>query len=196
MVAGGVDAFGAAGEEPWGAPGTTPQSRGLVVVLNIVSVLCFALWWWWMDRRPTGAIEGRSLALAVINPAAESEWKTRALAAEARAEKAAALLKARLMPQVARWMMGELMQRLLHQRSDLLTSQQKAEEEVADLEKRLEKLHAPLEDRLLAYERRIAELERDLAAKGEENRELIRAKIDTARKKLASERSKTPAVWN
>ncbi len=124
----------------------------------------------------------------------EALWKARALAAEARAAKATALLKSRMMPQLARWMMGELLQKLMHQRSDLLTSQQQAEQEVEELEQRLEKLHAPLEERLRAYERRIAELEKELAAKGDENRELIKAKIDTARKRLQSKRG--TVAWN
>lgn len=123
-------------------------------------------------------------------------WAERALAAEARADKATALLRARLMPQMARWMMGELVQRLLAHRSDLVHSQQRAEDDVAELEKRLEKIHAPLAERLAAYEKRIAELERELAAKGEQNKELIEAKIELARKKLATERGKDPLKWN
>ncbi len=174
------------------------ESGWLLTALNVAAVVCFALWWRWMDRKPAAAAAApsSSLALVPVDAAAEAGWRARALAAEARAEKAAALLKARLMPQLARWMMGELVQRLLHQRAGLLSSQQQAEQEVAELEKRLEKLHAPLEDRLKAYERRIAELERELAAKGEENRELLKARIDTARKKLASERAKAPVAWN
>lgn len=172
------------------------ESGWLLTALNIAAVVCFALWWRWMDRKPAASAPSSSLALVPVDAAAEAGWKARALAAEARADKASALLKARLMPQLARWMMGELVQRLLHQRAGLLTSQEKAEQEVAELEKRLEKLHAPLEDRLKAYERRIAQLERELAVKGEENRELLKARIDSARKKLASERAKTPVAWN
>jgi hypothetical protein len=173
-----------------------PERGWLLTALNAAAVVCFALWWRWMDRKPAPSAPSSSLALAPVDAAAEAGWRARALAAEARADKASALLKARLMPQLARWMMGELMQRLLSQRAGLLTSQQQAEQEVAELEKRLEKLHAPLEDRLKAYERRIADLERELAAKGEENRELLKARIDSARKKLASERAKTPVAWN
>lgn len=175
---------------------TAHDNRWLLHTLNVAAVVCFALWWWWMHRRSATEVPDDSLALAPFDPAAASEWKVRALAAEARADKAAALLKARLMPQLARRMMGELMQRLLHQRTDLMTSQQRAEQEVAELERRLEKLHAPLEERLKAYEQRIAELERDIAAKGQENRELIQARIESARQKLASERAKTPVSWN
>ena len=49
---------------------------------------------------------------------------------------------------------------------------------------------------LAAYEKRIAELERELAVKGEQNKELIEAKIELARKKLATERGKDPLKWN
>jgi|GEM_PF-5718441 hypothetical protein len=168
----------------------------LLTALNAAAVVCFALWWRWMDRKPATPASSPSLALAPIDAAEEVGWKTRALAAEARADKAAALLKTRLMPQLARWMMGELVKRLLHQRTDLLTSQQRAEQEVAELEKRLEQLQTPLEDRLKAYERRIADLERELAVKGEENRELLKARIESARKKLASERANAPVAWN
>jgi hypothetical protein len=151
-----------------------------------------------MGRRHAAPLvaNATSMALARVDPASDSEWKARALAAEARAEKATALLRAKLMPQMARWMMSELVQRLLSHRSDLVSSQQQAEQEVADLEKRLEKIHAPLAERLQVYEKRIAELERELAAKGEENRELIKAKIASARKKLESERAKDPLTWN
>lgn len=172
-------------------PATTPW---LVWVLNAASVLCFVLWWRWMQRRP--GPEELSMALAPLNPAAEEEWRLRALAAEARADKAAALLKSRLMPQLARWMMSELVQRLLQQRAGLAASQQQAEAEVAALEQRLEQLHAPLADRLRAYEQRIAELESQLAAQGAQNRELLQAAIDTARRKLHSERDGTRANWN
>ena len=51
-------------------------------------------------------------------------------------------------------------------------------------------LHAPLQDRIRAYERRIEELERELADKGEENRQLIGARIDVARQQLRMERER------
>ncbi len=89
-----------------------------------------------------------------------------------------------------------LVQRLLTQRSEILTSQQQAEREVAQLATRLENLRAPLEDRLKAYEKRIAELEVELAAKGKQNLELIQAKIEMTRKKLQVERSQEPLSWN
>ena len=55
---------------------------------------------------------------------------------------------------------------------------------------RLERLHTPLKERVTAYEKRIEELEKDLAAKGEQNRELIQARISVARQQLTVERER------
>jgi exonuclease VII small subunit len=139
-----------------------------------------------------------SLAMVNLHDGAVDDpaWRERALAAEARAQKATAMLRASLLPHLARWMMNELVQRLLSQRSEIVTGQQKAEREVAELAARLEEVHAPLEDRLRAYEQRIAELEAELAAKGEQNLDLIKAKIETTRKKMEGERSQERLDWN
>ena len=67
---------------------------------------------------------------------------------------------------------------------------------MAELVQRLDRLHTPLEDRLRAYEKRIAELEAELAAKGQQNAELIKAKIETTRKKMEVERGQEPLTWN
>ncbi len=82
------------------------------------------------------------------------------------------------------------MQGLFQQRKELLSTQQRAEAEMQVLEQRLEQLQAPLQERISAYEKRITELERDLAVKGEENRELIKAKILLAKHQLAVERER------
>jgi hypothetical protein len=117
---------------------------------------------------------------------AESAWRERALVAEARAEQAKHAMKSGFM----QWMRERLVQGLFHQRAELLTSQQKAAVEMNALEQRLEQLHAPLQERIAAYEKRIAELEKDLAVKGEENRELIKAKISLAKQQLTVERER------
>jgi hypothetical protein len=92
--------------------------------------------------------------------------------------------------------MSKLVRGLAMQRKQLMETQQKAEQELAELEQRLVAVQAPLEDRLKAYEQRIAELEKGLTAKGEENRELIKATIAIAKKKLEQERSKDRLAWN
>ena len=92
--------------------------------------------------------------------------------------------------------MNKLVRALTFQRTHLLETQKQAEQELAELDQRLASVQAPLEDRLKAYEQRIAELEKNLTAKGEENRELIKATIAMARKKLELERSKDRMAWN
>ena len=95
-------------------------------------------------------------------------------------------MRERLIPHLARLLMGGLVQKLISQRTGLLDTQKRAAVEMTELEDRLEKVHAPLQDRLRAYQQRIAELEKELATKGEENRELTKAKIELARKQLAA----------
>jgi hypothetical protein len=114
------------------------------------------------------------------------EWRSRALVAEGKAERAQQAIRSGVMG----WMREKIVRTLFSQRAQLLDAQQKAEAEMNELEQRLEQLHAPLQERITAYEQRIAELERDLAAKGEENRELIGARINVARQHLSMERER------
>ena len=177
---------------------TTRTNRWLRGGLAAVAMLGLALAWVWRSRRRRARLAERDSGLVILSNAAPNDapWRDRALAAEAKAEKAAALLRSSLLPHMARWMMNELVQRLLSQRSAMATSQQQAESEMAELVQRLDRLHAPLEDRLRAYEKRIAELEAELAAKGQQNAELIKAKIETTRKKMEVERGQEPLTWN
>jgi hypothetical protein len=114
------------------------------------------------------------------------EWRSRALLAEGKAERAQQAIRSGVMG----WMREKVVRTLFSQRAQLLDAQQKAEAEMRELEQRLEQLHAPLQERIMAYEQRIADLERDLAAKGEENRELIGARINVARQHLSMERER------
>jgi hypothetical protein len=90
----------------------------------------------------------------------------------------------------ARLMLVRIFQRLLLQRETLRSTQDEAAAEISRLEERLKKVQAPLEDRLRAYEQRIGELQRELAQKGDENRELINAKIELARQQIEIEKSR------
>lgn len=116
----------------------------------------------------------------------EEDWRERAILAEARAEQAKHAMRSGFL----HWMREKLVQGLFSQRAELLSSQQKAEAEMHALEQRLEQLHTPLQERIRAYEGRIGELEKDLAVKGEENRELIKAKITLAKNQLTVERER------
>ncbi|MEO6033840.1 MAG: hypothetical protein ABIQ35_01165 [Verrucomicrobiota bacterium] len=95
-----------------------------------------------------------------------------------------ATLESKLIPHLARAMMNKLVRGLISQREQLMTVQSAGTEQLNELEEKLEQISSRLQSRQTAYERRIAELEKELAAAEEENRELIRAKIREARENL------------
>ena len=134
----------------------------------------------------TGALPGGEGQNALPAGDGNDEWRSRALLAEGKAERAQQAIRSGVMG----WMREKVVRTLFSQRAQLLDAQQKAEAEMRELEQRLEQLHAPLQERIMAYEQRIADLERDLAAKGEENRELIGARIHVARQHLSMERER------
>ena len=88
------------------------------------------------------------------------------------------------------------MHQLVSNRKQLLAVQRQAEEEIELLERRLEQMQAPFKERIRAYENRISELEKNLAEKDHQNRELIRMTIATARRKLELEHAKSASEWN
>jgi hypothetical protein len=153
----------------------------------VVSLLGAALWWILYQRGRSSA--STSADMTVGATAADATWRSRALIAESRADRAQEALRSGML----HWMHDKFVRGLFQQRRELLTSQQKAEMEMRLLEQRLEQLQAPLQERIATYEQRIVELERDLAAKGQENRDLIKARISLARHQLAQERNRAGA---
>jgi len=127
-----------------------------------------------------------------VTATATDSWQARALAAEQKVEEAHAAIRAGVMAQLKE----KLVSNLASQREEMLETQQSAADELAELERRLNELHAPLQERLRVYETRIAELEKALAAKGAENLELIKAKIELMRKQIETERSKPELQFN
>ena len=119
-------------------------------------------------------------------------WQQRALAAEQKVEQAHAAIRAGVMDQLKE----KLVSNLASQREEMLEIQKSAAAELAELDQRLNELHAPLQERLRVYEARITDLEKALAAKGDENRELIKAKIEMTRKQLETERSRSELQFN
>ena len=146
---------------------------------------------WQLARRK----EPASLLPAPVTGGA-LEWQQRALTAEQRTEQLQNAARAGLMAQLSQWLSNVLTRRLISQRRLLLDTQKHAATEMAELEARLERVQAPLQVRLAAYEHRIAELEKELAARGEENRELLKAKIEMMRKQLEAERGKNRLEFN
>ena len=127
---------------------------------------------------------------------ANDEWRRRALEAEARAEQAQAALKASLAPQLAQSLKEAVVQGLAAQRTELLQAQQAAAAEINALVHRLDELKAPMQDRLRSYEDRIMELEKNLAERNEENRELLKLKIEMTRRQLDAERTRNRVDFN
>jgi len=111
-------------------------------------------------------------------------WEQRALAAEQRANKAAAVVKDGLTPHLARLMKDQLVWTLLAQRNQMVSAQESGVSMVEELEQRLESIQTEFESRVESYERRIVELEQELAEKAQINRELISARIEMTRKAL------------
>ena len=84
----------------------------------------------------------------------------------------------------------ELVQGLYSQRQALIETQKMAEQRLAELEKWLGQLQLPLQDRIRAYEERIAGLEKELVSKDESVRELTKATLLLVRRKLEEEKER------
>ncbi len=169
------------------------QNRWLLGGLIAVAVTSsIAIWQLARSKRgqtmlPIQRRGDKPLAEPPSNAGDTAGWRERALSAEKRTAQTSAVIRAGLLPHLAQWVKQNLVRRLVAERSHLLSTQEKAELEVAELEARLANVHAPLEQRLQRYRERIDELERELAVRGEENRELIQAKIELTRKRLEAE---------
>lgn len=153
----------------------------------------------WARRRVAASLMPARTDSRPMPPAAsatEREWQQRALEAERRAEKAQAVIRKGLIAHLAGWMSDTLVQRLLLQRAQLLDAQEKAVTQVNRLGERLDTIQTRMQSRLLAYEKRIAELEKELDTKDEINRELIQAEIDTIRRQMDAERAKSEGGLN
>jgi len=139
-------------------------------------------------------MNGNNLAhddlLSVVALTETESWRERALAAERRSSKLTHAIRIRLVPHLARWLAHKLVSQLISNRKQLLALQEQAEAEITALECRLEQISAPFQARVRAYEERIAQLERQLAARDEQNGELIRMTIESARRKLKLEEAK------
>lgn len=170
------------------------QTKWIVGSLVFVCMALLLVLWRLRARPPLPALAGPTQDML---PGAEDRllsdgnnaevWRNRALIAEGKAERAHQAIRSGVLG----WMREKIFQTLFRQRTELLSAQKKAELEMGELEQRLESLHAPLQERIRAYEQRIEELERELAAQGKANRDLIGARIAVARQHLDIERERS-----
>jgi hypothetical protein len=100
-------------------------------------------------------------------------------------ERNAEALRQAMAPNLAQFLKTSFVQRLLSQRNEMTDTQLQAASEMLEMEARLEKIHAPLRDRLRAYEQRIVELENELEKRETENEQLIKTKIQLMRQQMA-----------
>jgi len=99
-------------------------------------------------------------------------------------------LQSTLAPHLTDALKDAVVQELAAQRRQLLAAQQNAAAELTALVQRLEQMQAPMIERLRAYEDRLVELQKELAEQTEQNRELLRLKIEMTRRQMESERSR------
>jgi hypothetical protein len=154
--------------------------------------------WWqhllagWRNSRLIAATGAAGSELPVLDDA----WRQRALMAEQRAEQARAAASASLAPHLAQALKEALVQELAVQRRELLQAQHIAAADIAQLTHHLDELRAPIQERLRSYETRIQELEKELAARNEENRELLKVKIEMLRCQLEVESTRNRMEFN
>jgi hypothetical protein len=167
------------------------SNRTLIYSLIAAAVVLFVSVMWLALRRRTEVATLPVLAGAASVPAVVVA-EERARLAEEKAARAHEALRSGVVAQLK----DQMVSGLVTQRGEMLEAQQAAAAEMAELVRRLNELQSPLQERLKAYESRITDLERALAAKGAENRELIKAKIELTRKQLDAERGKTQVQFN
>jgi hypothetical protein len=145
---------------------------------------------------PPGMALPFSSSSAVALKDGEGPWRDRAISAEALAAKQAQILQEKVGPELVEFAKETLVQGLYKQRTALAQTQASAQQALVDLEKRLADLDLPANDRLRAYEKRIAELEKDLETRNDEMRELTRATLTLIRKKMQEEREGSGPKFN
>jgi 7TM-HD extracellular len=146
------------------------RDEWLVGGIATISAVALAVLWWLIRQR-------RAVSISV--PARLQKM-----------EPAAPAVSPELAPFLAQTLKDAVVQGLAAQRAELLETQRMAATEISQLVLRLDQLQAPMQERLRAYQDRIQELQKELADRTDENRELLKLKIEMMRKQLESERGR------
>jgi hypothetical protein len=178
----------------WPLAAQNEPGRALWVILTgLVGIIGLLIWGIVIVRRLAHnamlAHESKALMISDKTSATTPEaWQQRALEAEALAAKQTQILDAKVGPELRQFAKEALVQGLYHQRNALIETQKRAQQALAELESRLADLHLPGHERIRAYEKRIAELEKELETRDEEMRELTKATLMLVKQKLEHER--------
>jgi len=119
--------------------------------------------------------------------------RQRVLAAEQRAERASAIIRAGLLPHLRHWLKQKLARKLIVDRTQLLQTQQAATLRTMAVEQRLARIEQQVKRQNESYQQRLAALTRELLVAKEENRELIRARIVQVRADMEAARARLMA---
>lgn len=109
-----------------------------------------------------------------------ASWPDRNEIHEAKGEHAPTAARPEIKPHLLGLLREKVVVWLSSQRSHLLHSQENGTAQVIELEERLEKIQGQFQDRLLAREQRISELETEVSAKDRMIHDLIRARGQTS----------------
>ena len=129
------------------------------------------------SRSGVGSLNGPAPELAVLPTAS---WPERDYIHEAKNAHDSAAMRPEFKPHLLSLLHEKVVIWLSSQRTHLIRSQENGTTQVIELEERLEKIQRQFQDRLLAREQRISELETELVAKDRTIHDLIRART-TAR---------------
>lgn len=173
-----------------------PDGKTWLILTGFAGVIGLLIWGILIVRRlarnASLAQQSREISQRMIGnettATSPDAWRQRALAAEALAAKQNQILDEKVGPELKEFAKQALVQGLYHQRNVLMETQLRAQQALAELETRLSELHLPVHERIHAYEKRIAELEKELETRGEEMRELTKATLLLVKQKLEQER--------
>jgi hypothetical protein len=98
--------------------------------------------------------------------------------------------------ELSSWLKHKLVQRLVSDRAQMMEAQQLATRMATTLDNRLARIEAQIQKQNEAYVQRIEELNQELAAAREENRELIRERIVQVKAEMEAARARVLAEAN
>ena len=102
-------------------------------------------------------------------------------------------LRQTLRQDLGAWLKQKFVSKLISDRTQLLEAQQAAALKATNVDERLSRIERQIQFQTQEYERRIAELTRELLAAKEENRELIRARIAQVKAEMLAARARVLA---
>jgi hypothetical protein len=150
------------------------RNEWLIAGIASVSAVALLIVWWVIRRERPVPISVPAKLQKMENPATMAHTE--------------------LAPFLAQTLKDAVVQGLAAQRAELLHMQRLAAVEIAELVNRLDQLQTPMQERLRAYQDRIQELQKELADRTEENRELLKMKIEMMRQQIQSEQNQQGRV--